>query len=89
MHILSLLKFATVVIHHQCVYTSLIFLSKLFSFYCSEVNAGFFYKTAEEREKLVQAEREFIDQRVHKIIEFKKKVCEGTDKSFVIINQKV
>jgi len=54
----------------------------------SEVNAGFFYKTAEEREKLVQAEREFIDQRVQKLIEFKKKVCEGTDKNFVIINQK-
>jgi T-complex protein 1 subunit zeta len=57
--------------------------------HCSEVNAGFFYKSAAEREKLVQAERTFIDQRVQKLIEFKHKVCDGTDKNFVIINQKV
>lgn len=54
----------------------------------SEVNSGFFYKTADEREKLVAAEREFIDNRVKKIIELKKKLCDGTNKSFVIINQK-
>jgi T-complex protein 1 subunit zeta len=54
----------------------------------SEVNSGFFYKSATERNKLVEAERRFTDQRVQKIIEFKKKICDGTDKSFVIINQK-
>ena len=54
----------------------------------SEVNSGFFYKTAEEREKLVAAEREFIDNRVKKIIALKKKLCNGTDKNFVVINQK-
>ncbi|RZB40701.1 T-complex protein 1 subunit zeta [Asbolus verrucosus] len=54
----------------------------------SEVNSGFFYKTAEEREKMVQAEREFIEQRVKKVIELKKKLCDGTDKTFVVINQK-
>ncbi|XP_046465566.1 T-complex protein 1 subunit zeta [Neodiprion pinetum] len=54
----------------------------------SEVNSGFFYKTAEEREKLLAAEREFIENRVKKIIALKKKLCDGTDKSFVIINQK-
>eukprot|EP00096_Caligus_rogercresseyi_P009085 TRINITY_DN301_c0_g2_i1.p1 TRINITY_DN301_c0_g2~~TRINITY_DN301_c0_g2_i1.p1 ORF type:complete len:537 (+),score=198.38 TRINITY_DN301_c0_g2_i1:89-1699(+) len=54
----------------------------------TEVNSGFFYKTAEEREKLVLAERKFIEDRVQKIIELKKKVCDGTDKSFVLINQK-
>ncbi|XP_030747533.1 T-complex protein 1 subunit zeta [Sitophilus oryzae] len=54
----------------------------------SEVNSGFFYKTAEERDKMVAAEREFIDQRVKKIIELKKKVCAGNNKSFVVINQK-
>merc|ERR1719479_355636 len=48
----------------------------------------FFYKSADEREKLVAAERKFIEDRVQKVIEFKKKVCDGTDKSFVIINQK-
>lgn len=55
----------------------------------SEVNSGFFYKSAEEREKLVLAEREFIENRVKKVIELKKKLCDGTDKSFVVINQKV
>ncbi len=54
----------------------------------SEVNSGFFYKTAEEREKFILAEREFIDQRVKKIIELKRKLCDGTDKTFVVINQK-
>lgn len=54
----------------------------------SEVNAGFFYKSAEEREKLVAAERKFIEQRVLKVIELKKKVCDGKDKNFVLINQK-
>lgn len=54
----------------------------------SEVNSGFFYKTAEEREKLVLAEREFIQQRVEKVIALKKKVCDGTNKTFVVINQK-
>lgn len=54
----------------------------------SEVNSGFFYKTAEEREKLVAAERDFIDQRVKKVVELKKKLCDGTDKQFVVINQK-
>lgn len=54
----------------------------------SEVNSGFFYKTAEEREKFVAAEREFIDQRCQKIIDLKKKLCDGTNKSFVVVNQK-
>ncbi|CAG9559296.1 unnamed protein product [Danaus chrysippus] len=54
----------------------------------TEVNSGFFYKSAEDREKLIAAEREFIDQRVKKIVALKKKLCDGTDKSFVVINQK-
>merc|ERR1711981_1054013 len=41
----------------------------------TEVNSGFFYKSAEEREKLVVAERKFIEDRVKKVIEFKKKVA--------------
>ena len=56
---------------------------------CSEVNSGFFYKSAAEREKLIKAERQFIDERVRKIIALKKEVCDGTDKGFVVINQKV
>lgn len=36
----------------------------------TEVNSGFFYKSAEDREKLVAAERDFIDQRVKKVCIF-------------------
>ena len=53
----------------------------------TEVNSGFFYKTAEEREKLVQAERAFTDARVKKIIDFKKQVCKDGE-GFILINQK-
>lgn len=58
-------------------------------FFYSEVNSGFFYKSAEEREKLVKAERKFIEERVSKIIELKNKVCADNNKGFVVINQKV
>jgi len=60
----------------------------------TEVNAGFFYKSSEEREKLLRAERQFIDDRVQKVIELKKKVCDeatakdGKQRNFVLINQK-
>lgn len=54
----------------------------------TEVNSGFFYSSAEQRDKLVESERQFIDSRVKKIIELKKAVCDGNDSSFVIISQK-
>ncbi|XP_047400443.1 T-complex protein 1 subunit zeta-2 isoform X3 [Sciurus carolinensis] len=54
----------------------------------TEVNSGFFYKTAEEKEKLVKAERKFIEDRVQKIIDLKEKVCAEFNKGFVVINQK-
>uniref|UniRef100_A0A3P8NZC1 Chaperonin containing TCP1, subunit 6A (zeta 1) n=1 Tax=Astatotilapia calliptera TaxID=8154 RepID=A0A3P8NZC1_ASTCA len=54
----------------------------------TEVNSGFFYKSADEREKLVAAERKFIEDRVQKIIALKNKVCPNGDKGFVVINQK-
>ncbi|KAH9993949.1 chaperonin-containing T-complex zeta subunit Cct6 [Russula vinacea] len=59
-----------------------------------EVNSGFFYSSAEQREKLVESERKFTDERVKKIVELKNLVCDqATDskekrKSFVVINQK-
>nr|CAH8823521.1 unnamed protein product [Trichobilharzia regenti] len=64
-----------------------------FEYEKTEVNSGFFYKTAEERASLVKSEREFIDMRVQKVIELKRKVCDkegGGDSKpgFVIINQK-
>lgn len=53
------------------------------------MNSGFFYKSAEEREKLVKAERKFIEERVNKIIELKNSVVGDSNKSFIVINQKV
>jgi len=40
----------------------------------AEVNAGFFYSSAEQREKLVAAERAYTDERCRKVIELKNKV---------------
>lgn len=40
----------------------------------TEVNSGFFYSSAEQRERLVEAERRFTDEKVKKIIELKRKV---------------
>ncbi|KAJ3123586.1 T-complex protein 1 subunit zeta [Physocladia obscura] len=56
----------------------------------SEINSGFFYSSAEQREKLVESERRFVDARLAKIVDFKNKVCDGKNKNkgFVIINQK-
>lgn len=55
----------------------------------SEINSGFFYSSAEQRDKLVESERRFVDAKLKKIVELKKEVC-GNDptKNFVIINQK-
>jgi len=54
----------------------------------TEVNSQFFYNSAEQREKMVEAERKVVDDRCRKIIELKKKVCDGTDKTFVVINMR-
>jgi len=63
----------------------------------TEVNSGFFYSSAEQREKLVESERRFLDLKLKKIVEFKNQVCdqdvedladEKRQKNFVIINQK-
>jgi T-complex protein 1 subunit zeta len=58
------------------------------------VNSGFFYSSAEQREKLVESERRFIDVKLKKIVELKNQVCDQAvdskekPKGFVIINQK-
>jgi len=54
----------------------------------TEVHSGFFWSSAEQREKLIASERQFTDDKVQKVIDLKRKVCEGTDKNFVVINQK-
>ena len=54
----------------------------------SEVNSGFYYANADQREKMVDAERAVTDDRVLKVVALKKLVCDTPDKSFVLINQK-
>jgi T-complex protein 1 subunit zeta len=54
----------------------------------TEVHSGFFWSNAEQREKLIASERAFTDEKVQKIIDLKKKLCDGTNKNFVVINQK-
>ncbi|EJU04181.1 chaperonin-containing T-complex zeta subunit Cct6 [Dacryopinax primogenitus] len=63
----------------------------------TEVNSGFFYSSAEQREKLVESERRFVDAKLKKIVELKNLVCDqavdekgkkGKPKGFVVINQK-
>ena len=39
-----------------------------------QVNSGFFYSSADQREKLVAAERAVVDARVQKIIDLKQQV---------------
>lgn len=55
----------------------------------TEVNSGFFYSSAEQRDKLAASERKFVDEKLKKIIDLKNEVC-GLDnkQGFVIINQK-
>lgn len=60
----------------------------------TEVNSGFFYSSAEQREKLVESERRFTDAKCKKIVELKNLVCDqavGSNekkKNFVVLNQK-
>lgn len=61
----------------------------------STVNAGFFYKSAEERARLVTAERKYTDDKVWQIVKLKQRVIdqgegpEGKEaKGFIVINQK-
>jgi T-complex protein 1 subunit zeta len=54
----------------------------------SEINSSFSYKSAEDRERMVAAERKFTDDRVRQIIEFKRRVVGDSDKNFLVINQK-
>ncbi len=53
----------------------------------TEINAGFFYSSAEQREKLVESERKFTDEKVRQVIEFKRRICKEGE-SFALINQK-
>ncbi|CAO1617558.1 unnamed protein product [Parajaminaea phylloscopi] len=59
----------------------------------TEVNSSFFYSSAEQREKLVESERRFVDAKLKKVVELKRAVCDADvsssrKKGFVIFNQK-
>lgn len=55
----------------------------------TEVNSGFFYSSADQRDKLAASERKFVDAKLKKIIDLKNEVCGlDEDRGFVIINQK-
>lgn len=53
----------------------------------TEVHSGFYFSTAEQREKLVATERALTDQACAKIIEAKRKFCTKGE-GFCVINQK-
>jgi len=54
----------------------------------TEVHSQFIYSNPEQREKLITSERQYTDETCRKVIELKRKVCDGTNKTFVVINQK-
>lgn len=53
----------------------------------TETQTSFTYQTAEQREKLVESERTWLDERCRQIVALKREVCSG-DQTFCIINQK-
>ena len=53
----------------------------------TEHNAGFYYSSAEQREKFVESENKFTLEKVRQVIDFKRRICKEGE-SFVIINQK-
>ena len=58
-----------------------------FEYEKTEISAGFFYSSAEEREKLVDSERKFTDEKVRQVIDFKRRICKDGE-TFALINQK-
>mmetsp|Transcript_23203 Transcript_23203/g.46309 ORF Transcript_23203/g.46309 Transcript_23203/m.46309 type:complete len:540 (+) Transcript_23203:127-1746(+) len=58
-----------------------------FEYERTEVQSGFFYSSAEEREKLVESERKWLDERCRAVVNFKRSVCKEGE-SFVMLNMK-
>jgi len=55
----------------------------------SELGAGFYYSSPEQKAKMAEAERKVTDDRTRAIIALKKEVCtKENGKQFVIVNQK-
>ena len=51
----------------------------------TETQSGFYYSTAEEREKLVESERKWLDERCKQIIDFKRSVCKDGEVSPLLL----
>lgn len=49
----------------------------------TETQSGFYYSSAEEREKLVESERKWLDERCKIIIDFKRSVCKDGEVSLI------
>lgn len=55
----------------------------------TEINSGFFYSSAEQRDRLIASERQHTDAKVRKIIELKDAVCAADPgSSFVVVSHK-
>ena len=52
-----------------------------FEYEKTEISSGFYYSTAEEREKLVESERKWLDERCKRVIDFKRSVCKDGEVS--------
>jgi T-complex protein 1 subunit zeta len=59
-----------------------------FEYEKSDQNASTSYSTADQRTKMVEAERSFVDEQVKKVIDLKNQVCTTTGHSFIVVNQK-
>ncbi|OMJ19970.1 T-complex protein 1 subunit zeta [Smittium culicis] len=56
----------------------------------TEINSGFFYSSAEQRDKLIESERKFVDEKLKKIVDLKNLACSGenSNNGFILVNQK-
>jgi len=53
----------------------------------SEINSGFYYSNADQREKMVEAERKWVDDKTKLVLDLKRKACKEGE-TLVLINQK-
>ena len=53
-----------------------------FEYEKTEVQSGFFYSNAEEREKLVESERKWLDERCKAVLDFMNSVCKEGEVRF-------
>lgn len=56
-----------------------------FEYEKTEVQSGFYYSNAEEREKLVESERKWLDERCKAVIDFKRSVCKDGEVGYFVL----